>query len=58
MTLLAENVNLLLVLAGFACLELGIARQWSGAVASIVGGGLLMLLGGWPYLARPFRKRT
>lgn len=55
MTLLSQNLNAVLVLAGFVALEAGIAAQWSGAVASIIGGAVVMLVGSWPYV-RPMRK--
>lgn len=46
----AGNVNAVLVLGGFAALEWGVSQQWSDAVASIVGGVVLMAAGSWPYL--------
>lgn len=46
----ASNVNAVLVLGGFVALEWGVAAQWSGAVAGIVGGVVLMAAGSWPYL--------
>ena len=58
MKLLAENVNALLVLAGFVALESGIAVQWSGAVAAMTGGLIVMAGGSWPYLVRTLRKRS
>ena len=55
---LAANVNALLVLGGFVALEGGIAAAWSGALAAIVGGVVVMGVGSWPYLVRTWRKRT
>ena len=52
---MAGNVNAVLVLGGFVALEWGVAAQWSGAIAAIVGGVVLMVAGSWPYL-RPQRK--
>lgn len=52
MLLLAQNVNAVLVLVGFVAMETGIARQWSWPVAAIVGGGLLMAAGSWPYVRK------
>lgn len=54
---LLRNLNALLVLIGFVSLEVGIAVQWSGSVAAIVAGVLLMLLGSWPYLVKTVRKK-
>jgi len=51
-----QNVNLVLVLAGFVALEVGIVAQWSVAIAAMVGGSLLMVAGLWPYLTA-HRKR-
>jgi len=51
----ASNINAVLVLGGFVALEWGMAVQWSGAIAAIVGGGVLMVAGSWPYL-RPKGK--
>lgn len=53
-----ENVNALIVLAGFVALEAGLAARTSPAVAAIVGGGVLMVGGSWRYLAGSLRKRT
>ena len=53
---LAENVNLVVVLVGFAALEVGIAQQWSVPVAAMIGGGLVMVVGVWPYLRWSRRK--
>lgn len=55
MRLLLENLNAVIVLAGFVALEVGIAWQWSSAVAAIIGGGLVMLVGSLPYV-RLMRK--
>jgi len=51
----AGNINAVLVLGGFVALEWGVAAQWSGAIAAIVGGVVLMAAGSWPYLT-PKRK--
>jgi len=51
----AGNINAVLVLGGFVALEWGVAAQWSGAIAAIVGGVVLMAAGSWPYL-RPKGK--
>jgi uncharacterized membrane protein len=51
-----ENLNAGIVLVGFVALEAGIA-QWSGALAAVIGGGLLMALGSWPYLIVTLRRR-
>lgn len=51
----AGNANAVLVLGGFVALEWGTAVQWSGAIAAIVGGAVLMAAGSWPYLT-PKRK--
>ena len=53
---LAENANFLIVLAGFSALEVGIAQQWSVPVAAMIGGGVVMALGVWPYVRLPRRK--
>ena len=53
-----ENVNLVLVLVGFAALEAGVAMQWSRPIAAMVGGLVLMAGGAWPYLVRTLRKRA
>jgi hypothetical protein len=55
---LGRNVNTVLVLGGFVALESGIARHWSGAIAAIVGGAILMVAGSWPYVTRSLGKRT
>lgn len=47
---LLSNLNALVMVAGFACLEMGIAAQWSASVAAIVAGVLLMVVGAWPYV--------
>lgn len=54
---LLRNLNALLVLIGFVSLEAGIAAHWSGSVAAIVAGVLLMLIGSWPYLVKTLRKK-
>lgn len=46
---LAQNVNLVLFLCGFAALYAGIASL-SPPVANIVGGSLVMGLSAFPYL--------
>lgn len=56
--LLARNLNALLVLVGFVALETGVTRHWSGPIAAIVGGALLMAAGCWPYVTRSSGKRT
>lgn len=48
--LLLENVNAMIVLAGFVAFEWGIALHWSGAIAAMIGGAILMAVGTWPYL--------
>lgn len=55
MQLLRENVNAAIVLGGFLSLEAGIALHWSGPVAAMVAGALIMAAGLYPYL-RPMRK--
>lgn len=57
MKVLAQNVNALLVLAGFVALEIGVAAL-SGAAAWIAGGVILMAAGGWPYIVQTLRKRN
>lgn len=52
MQLLRENVNAAIVLGGFLSLEAGIALHWSGPVAAMVGGALLMMIGLVPYGTR------
>lgn len=52
MRLLLENVSGLLVLVGFVALEAGIAVHWSGPLAAIVGGPILMAVGAVPYVRR------
>lgn len=47
---IARNVNAVLVLGGFVAVLWGVAAQWSGAIAAIVGGVVLMVAGSWPYL--------
>lgn len=54
--LLHENLNALVVFVGFVALEGGVAAYWSAALAAMVGGAVLMLLGAWPYLRRVKRK--
>lgn len=54
---LMRNLNAVLVLTGFVCLEAGIAVQWSGPVAAIVAGAVLMSIGSWPYVVRTLRKQ-
>jgi hypothetical protein len=50
--LVAQNVNLLLVVGGFVSLESGLAVGWSGSVAAVVGGVLVMAAGAWPYVRK------
>lgn len=49
--LLLANVNALIFLAGFGVFVAGLAA-YSRPLAAVVAGGLLMLLGTWPYLRR------
>lgn len=50
--MIAQNVNLLLVVGGFVSLEIGLALGWSGPVAAIVGGVLVMAAGVSPYVQK------
>jgi hypothetical protein len=52
---LLENLNALVVLAGFTSLVLGVAVRFSWPAAAIVAGLLIMAAGLYPYL-RPMRK--
>lgn len=60
MKALMDNLNAIVVAVGLLALLSGIALHWSGPVASIVGGVVLILGGCWPYLARTvlMRKRS
>lgn len=49
--LLFANVNALIFAAGFGTFVAGLSA-WSRPLAAMVAGGLLMLLGVWPYLQR------
>ena len=51
---LAENLNALVYVLGFALLCLGVAG-WSVPAAEVTAGLLLMVMAVWPYV-RPTRK--
>jgi hypothetical protein len=58
---LIENVNAVVLAIGFLALEVGIAAQWSPALAGVVGGVFLIACGSWPYVLKSFqvlRRRT
>lgn len=48
---LLANVNALIFLVGFGVFIAGMSA-YSGALAAVVAGALLMLMGTWPYLRR------
>lgn len=48
----AANPHAIVFLVGFTAFVAGLA-QWSGPLASITGGGLLMLVAVWPFLTPP-----
>jgi len=48
---LLANVNALIFVAGFVVFVAGVSA-YSGPLAAVVAGGLLMLMGVWPYLRR------
>ncbi len=48
---LAQNVNALLFLLGFAVLYVGVSG-WSVPAARVIAGLLIILLALWPYLKR------
>jgi hypothetical protein len=50
----AEHLNGLLFLCGFVAVVASVA-QWSGPLAGVLGGGVVMLMAAWPYV-RPMRK--
>lgn len=55
LALLAQNVNAVAFVIGFAALYVGVAGAVSTSVANIVAGVLIMAAAAWPYLA--VRKR-
>jgi hypothetical protein len=46
---LRDNANAIVFGAGFVALVRGVAL-WSPAAAYVVAGGVLMLVGAWPFL--------
>lgn len=54
---LAQNGNAVVAGAGFVSLEVGVAALWSGAVAAIVAGVLLIGVGTWPYVVLSLRRK-
>jgi hypothetical protein len=51
------NLNALITMIGFVVLVLGVSMVWSGGVACLVAGSLLMLGGSWPFVVLTLRKR-
>ena len=49
-TLLA-NINTAIFAVGFAAFCSGIGGWLGGAIAAVVGGGILMVISAWPYIA-------
>ncbi len=49
MNALSQNVNALIFMAGFVSLVAGLS-SYSWALAAVVAGGLLMLVGAAPYV--------
>ncbi len=47
---LVGNLNAAIFLVGFGALCAGLWSFAGGPVASMVGGGILMLVAAWPYL--------
>ena len=47
--LVGEHANALLFLVGFAAFEVGLST-YSGPMASMVGGGIVMLIAAWPFV--------
>ena len=56
-TLLA-NINTATFAVGFAAFCSGIAGWLGGAIAAVVGGGILMLIAAWPYIRAQRAPRT
>lgn len=56
MKIIAENINAVLVVAGFVSFGGGVAAQFGSAIAAIVGGVVVMALGSWPYVIRTLRR--
>lgn len=49
LTLIGEHANAVLFVLGFAVFEAGLSA-YSGQLAAMVGGGIVMVIAAWPFL--------